>query len=155
MTTAGDIDRLLLLAVVSTMIPARTTADPMPAASDLPEFQDMPTEEATAIYGPLLERLRLRDAAENTPPFASLDQKARESILREMETEQPGLVHGAVFQTLMRYYGTDAAMRGLGLEPRPPHPNGYQVEETDWGLLDPVRDKKPIYKTLPGEGEES
>ena len=34
----------------------------------------------------------------------------------------------------------------LGLEPRPPHPAGYEVEPGDWSLLDPVRAGAMVYR---------
>lgn len=151
----GGIDYELLLSVVETMIPARTGADAMPAASELREFRQMRADEAKRVYGPLLERIRSGRGEEEGGHFASLDREARESILRGIEVEQPGLLKGVVLQTLIRYYGTDTAARGLGLEVRPPHPHGYGVDDTDWSLLEPVREMKPIYKVFPGEGEQS
>jgi len=44
------------------------------------------------------------------------------------------------------YYRDDRVMRSLGMEPRAPYPKGYEVEEGDWTLLDPVRARPPIWR---------
>src|SRR6516162_1999713 len=40
----------------------------------------------------------------------------------------------------------DRVMRSLGLEPRPPYPKGFEVEQGDWSLLDPVRARPKLYR---------
>ena len=40
---------------------------------------------------------------------------------------------------LQCYYRDDRVVRSLGMEPRPPFPKGFEVEQGDWSLLDPVR----------------
>lgn len=46
------------------------------------------------------------------------------------------------------YYRDDRVMTSLGLEPRPPFPKGFDVEQGDWSLLDPVRAMKPLYRPI-------
>jgi len=36
----------------------------------------------------------------------------------------------------------------LDLEPRPPFPKGHELEQGDWTLLDPVRNKDKIYRKI-------
>lgn len=148
-------DRDLLLSLVETVIPAKRAGGAMPAASELTEFRDISSEEAQLLYGPVLELLRARSSAEASEHFASLDLQARESILRGLESDYPDVVRGAVTQTLIRYYGIDAVVQSLGLEARPPHPQGYALGETNWALLDPVRKMGSIYKPASRQGEES
>ena len=148
-------DRDLLLSLVETVVPARRAGGTMPAASELAEFRDISSEEAQLLYGPILELLRARSSAEASEQFASLDLQARESILRGLESDYPDVVRGAVSQTLIRYYGVDAVVEALGLEARPPHPQGYALGETNWALLEPVREMDSIYKAAPRPGEES
>ena len=49
----------------------------------------------------------------------------------------------------------DEVAEGLGLEARPPHPGGYSLKETDWALLDPVKQMDPLYRKADGPGDES
>jgi hypothetical protein len=39
-------------------------------------------------------------------------------------------------------------MQSLGMEARPPFPQGYEVPEGDWSMLDPVRARGSIYKKV-------
>lgn len=53
-----------------------------------------------------------------------------------------------LLQTLVAqaYYRDDRVMRSLAIETRPPFPRGYEVEQGDWSLLDPVRARPPLYR---------
>jgi hypothetical protein len=53
---------------------------------------------------------------------------------------------------LLCYYRDDRVMRSLGMELRPPFPKGFEVEPGDWSLLDPVRQRGPVYRKVPGDG---
>jgi hypothetical protein len=50
---------------------------------------------------------------------------------------------------LQCYYRDDRVMRSLGLEVRPPFPKGFEVEQGDWSLLDPVRARPKLYREVP------
>lgn len=47
---------------------------------------------------------------------------------------------------LQCYYRDDRVLRSLGLEPRPPFPQGHILEQGDWSLLDPVRRRPPFWR---------
>ncbi len=58
---------------------------------------------------------------------------------------------GAAVATLTRvvlqcYYRDDRVVRSLGLEPRPPYPRGYVLDDGDWSLLGPVRARPPFWR---------
>jgi hypothetical protein len=62
-------------------------------------------------------------------------------------------VGGAPLAALVRvvllcYYRDDRVMRSLGQEARPPFPRGHVVEQGDWSLLDPVRARPPMFRTV-------
>ncbi|WP_299731925.1 hypothetical protein [uncultured Tateyamaria sp.] len=46
------------------------------------------------------------------------------------------------------YYRDDRVLTSLGLEARPPFPKGFEVDQGDWSLLDPVRAMVPIYRAV-------
>ena len=48
---------------------------------------------------------------------------------------------------LLCYYRDDRVMVSLGLEVRPPFPKGHVVEQGDWSLLDPVRSRRPFWRS--------
>ena len=37
------------------------------------------------------------------------------------------------------YYQNDKVLEALGLEARPPFPQGYHLDQMDFGLLEPVK----------------
>ena len=50
---------------------------------------------------------------------------------------------------LLCYYRDDRVMRSLDMETRPPFPMGFEMEQGDWSLLDPVRRRAPFYRKVP------
>jgi hypothetical protein len=79
-------------------------------------------------------------------PLAALDADRREAVAKEFRASG-----GAPAATLTRvvlqcYYRDDRVLRSLGLEQRPPFPQGYVLEQGDWSLLDPVRKRPPTLR---------
>ncbi|MGH7098228.1 MAG: hypothetical protein ACREE4_11295 [Stellaceae bacterium] len=54
---------------------------------------------------------------------------------------------------LQCYYRDDRVMRALGLEPRPPYPQGRVLEPGDWSLLDVVRGRPRLWRDIDGTGQ--
>ena len=48
------------------------------------------------------------------------------------------------------YYRDDRVLRSLGMEPRPPFPKGFEVEQGDWSLLEPVKRRGKLYREVGG-----
>lgn len=48
--------------------------------------------------------------------------------------------------TVQNYYSDDRVMRSLGMENRPPFPGGYSLDQGDWSLLDPVRQRAEFFR---------
>ena len=81
--------------------------------------------------------------------FADLDAPRRDAVaakLREAGGEALMRVTRIVLQC---YYRDDRVMRSLDLEVRPPFPKGFEVEQGDWSLLDPVRARPKFYREVP------
>jgi hypothetical protein len=81
-------------------------------------------------------------------PFASLDQARREAMAAELRAKGGAAVSTLARVILQCYYRDDRVVRSLGLEPRPPYPKGYVLDDGDWSLLDPVRARSPIWRRL-------
>ena len=82
-------------------------------------------------------------------PLANLGEAARDEVTRQFRGSG-----GAAAATLTRvvlqcYYRDDRVVRSLGLELRPPFPRGYELEQGDWSLLDPVRARPPMWRRVP------
>jgi hypothetical protein len=82
-------------------------------------------------------------------PLADLDPARREAVAKEFRNSG-----GAAAATLTRvvlqcYYRDDRVLRSLGLELRPPFPQGYTLEQGDWSLLDPVKARPSMWRRVP------
>jgi hypothetical protein len=125
------------------MIPA-SDAYAVPAADDAAIFAD--------IAGSLGRDLGdVRTALEALATlaggaFAELDA-ARAAAVAEafLASDTPSVaVLGRL--VLLCYYRDDRVLRSLGMEPRPPFPQGHVVEQGDWSLLDAVRGRPPLWR---------
>jgi hypothetical protein len=81
--------------------------------------------------------------------FADLEPARREAAavrLHESGGEALMYLNRIILQC---YYRDDRVMRSLGLEVRPPFPKGFEVEQGDWSLLDPVRARPKLFREVP------
>jgi hypothetical protein len=79
-------------------------------------------------------------------PFADLDQERREAVAARLREEGGEALTCFSRIILQCYYRDDRVMRSLGMEPRPPFPKGFELEQGDWSLLDPVRRRPKLYR---------
>jgi hypothetical protein len=82
-------------------------------------------------------------------PFAALDTARRAEVATRLRAEGGPPIGVLTRIVLLCYYRDDRVMVSLGLEPRPPFPKGHVIEQGDWSLLDPVRDRKPFWRPVP------
>jgi hypothetical protein len=132
-----------LKAFANTMIPA-SAGYGVPGADDPMILAD-------------IERSLERDTADVCTALADLDAVAegrfadlpidRRLAIAERWRREGGPTVAALCRiVLLCYYRDDRVMRSLGQEPRPPFPQGHQVEQGDWSLLDPVRKRAPFWR---------
>ena len=79
-------------------------------------------------------------------PLAKLDAARREAVAREFRASGGAAAATLVRVVLQCYYRDDRVLRSLGLELRPPFPKGYELEQGDWSLLDPVKARPSILR---------
>ena len=80
--------------------------------------------------------------------FADLEDDHRADVTKALREVGGAPLAALVRVVLLCYYRDDRVMRSLGQEARPPFPRGHVVEQGDWSLLDPVRARKPMYRTV-------
>ena len=78
--------------------------------------------------------------------FAELSKEGRDQIGAVLRETHPSSAHLVASLTMQCYYRDDRVMRSLGMEPRPPHPEGYEIKQGDWSLLEPVRGREAFYR---------
>jgi hypothetical protein len=125
-----------LRAVAAMIIPASTEYD-VPGADDAAIQADMLAtlgRDAPAVSAALDHLARLAGQ-----PLASLDPARRDAVAKEFRASGGPAAAALVRVVLQCYYRDDRVLRSLGLELRPPFPKGYELEQGDWSLLDPVK----------------
>jgi hypothetical protein len=135
-----------LRCIAEMMIPASAEYG-VPSAGDDAIFADILQSFGRDIEH-VLTVLRMLDETAGGV-FADLEPARREAAaarLRESGGESLMYLSRIILQC---YYRDDRVMRSLGLEPRPPFPKGFEVEQGDWSLLDPVRARPKLYREVP------
>jgi hypothetical protein len=110
---------------------------------------NVPGADDTAIQADMLATLgrdtaAVREALDHLArlsgtPLAELDAIRREAVAKEFRASGGAAAAALIRVVLQCYYRDDRVLRSLGLELRPPFPKGYELEQGDWSLLDPVK----------------
>ena len=130
-----------LRCLVEMMIPASAEYD-VPSAGDEAIFGEI-LRSLGRDAGPVTAVLQMLDA---DGPFADIDPQRRDAIAARLRETGGGALAYLTRIILQCYYQDDRVMRSLGMEPRPPFPEGFEVEQGDWSLLDPVRGRPKLYR---------
>jgi hypothetical protein len=78
--------------------------------------------------------------------FSNLSNEQRTKVTEIFRDSHPANANLIVALTTQCYYRDDRVVVSLGMEPRPPHPEGYTVEQGDWSLLDQMRTRAEFYR---------
>ncbi len=138
-------ERRTLRCAVALMIPASAKHD-LPGADDETIFADIVRSlgrDARAVR----EALALLDAL-GAAPLDSLSAPQQMAVVQRLRQEHALLCHTLANVTTRCYYRDERTMLSLGMQARPPFPLGFSVEEGDWSLLDPVRQRPPLYRPV-------
>jgi hypothetical protein len=138
--------RRSLRCLAEMIIPASAEYD-VPSAGDAVIFADIlrsfgrDTDHVVAV-------LRTLDVLAGGV-FAELEPSRREAVAARLHEAGGDALMYLTRIVLQCYYRDDRVMRSLGLEVRPPFPKGFEVEQGDWSLLDPVRVRPPFFREVP------
>jgi hypothetical protein len=137
-TPLSEHGRAQLRILVGRMIPASAEFG-VPGADDRLIFDDiLQTLEPQA--GPAIDMLAAIEGLDHVA-IATVDA----AIQRLLQTHQAAM--GQLIAVVAQcYYRDDRVMRSLDMEPRPPFPKGFEVEQGDWSLLDPVRARPKLWR---------
>jgi hypothetical protein len=143
----SDEQRNTLSMLCDLMIPASTDGK-MPAASTLglyDDVSDLSDGDLQTLSGGLDE---LQAAAQSglKHSYSDLSAQDAQSVFDDLRPQLRRFAGVFTVQTAARYYSNDQVMVLIGLEPRPPWPQGNTVKQGDWSLLDPVRKRAPMYR---------
>jgi len=132
-----------LSAMLDVLIPAR---EGIPGAGALglalAVLDDARATEQQAMLDDLLDQLP--DDLEAREPAE------REEILRRLESDTPASFGSVVNMAYTAYYTDPRVLRGIsertGYNPGPPQPDGYLLPAFDPELLEPVRNRHPLWR---------
>jgi hypothetical protein len=134
----SDQERKDLRAFAGAIIPA-SARHGVPGADDDRIFADI-----VASIGRDLDDVRA--ALKKLAGITGLAPAARLEKANAFRAEGGPLVVAIARVVIQCYYRDDRVMRALGQEPRSPFPKGHVVEQGDWSLLDPVRQRAPFWR---------
>lgn len=89
--------------------------------------------------------LRLVDAAAGGR-LAAVAEAERAALLADFRAAHPALAAVVGGVIARGYYRDDRVMISIGMEVRPPFPHGFELEQGDWSILDPVRARGRKYR---------
>lgn len=135
-----------LRCVAGMMIPA-SSAFGVPGADDDTIFADIVSHvgQDLALVRQALRRLDSLAGG----VFADCDPGTRQAAAAAFQAAGGAVATALTRVVVQCYYRDDRVMQSLGMEVRPPFPKGFEVEQGDWSLLDPVRVRKPFYRRVP------
>jgi hypothetical protein len=136
-------DQETLRTIVRHMIPPSEDFG-TPGADDPAIFADI-VRSVQRDRAALGQALRAVDAASGGR-LVALRETEQATVLARFRADEPALAAILEAVTVRCYYRDERVLKSIGMEPRPPFPRGYEIEEGDWSLLDPVRARGPVYR---------
>ena len=132
--------------IAGIMIPA-SAEFAVPSADDDAIFDDVLRSLGRDLIAVRTALIRLSEMAGGN--FRGLDAARAEAVAHEFLSTDGPHVTALGRAVLQCYYRDDRVVRSLGLEPRPPFPKGHTLEQGDWSLLDPVRNRPKMWRDAP------
>jgi hypothetical protein len=142
-----------LAALLDTLIPPSADGR-LPGAGEVGVARAV-AQRAPTLGPMVVQALAILDelaAARGARDFAALAATERPAVLQAWSEAHPLLLPALIFHGYAAYYGERRVVEALGLEHRPPFPQGYPLEPTDPSRLDAMRRRKRMYRSIPGSG---
>ena len=102
-------------------------------------LRTLPDLHAMVVEG--LRELDTQARQQYARAFVEVDEAERAALVA-----MQGFSYALVPHAYVAYYQQDRVLEAIGIEPRPPHPEGYAVPPSDLSLLDPVKARGPRYR---------
>jgi gluconate 2-dehydrogenase subunit 3-like protein len=78
--------------------------------------------------------------------FVELSKENKSAAMNALAVSEHAFPPILLMHVYAGYYQNTRVVTALGLEARPPHPQGYHMEPNDLTLLDPVRGRPKLYR---------
>lgn len=137
--------REVLKRLLRAMIPASEEFQ-VPAADDDAIFADILHTGGKQLT---IANRALESLAQQIPDYPVSDAEGDGDPLADrFRSEHPDLASLLTMLTMQCYYRDDRVMKSLHIPVRPPFPEGYEIDDGDYSLLDPVRARGAIYRRV-------
>ena len=143
-------DQGATLDLVLNLIIAPSQDGRMPGAAEYDVLGYM-IEAAPSALPVLCVELDELDAAAQSQfgtSFASLALSDAQVIVEARRRADPQFMAELARQTIACYYQQDQVVVAIGMQARPPFPQGYEVRMGDLSLLEPVRARGQMYRDV-------
>lgn len=138
---AGD-EKSTLASVLDVLLPERDDGR-LPGAGALGLADAV---DSTTRASPLRPGIAAALASLASGGFSAGSPSEKLARLQALAQEAPAVFQALLAQAYGAYYTHPSVVETLGLPPRPPFPNGYDVPPTDFSVLDPVRRRAKLYR---------
>jgi len=118
----------------------------MPGAADVGFFDHMDSHEIRPWIQEGLLHVVEESQATYGKELSALNGAEQGQLIDSLRGRFRQFFNGLTTQVINCYYQHDDVLEAIGLEARPPFPNGYPVEEGDLALLEPVFLRGKIYR---------
>jgi hypothetical protein len=146
-TAAALDDQAFMNALFDLVIPPSASGD-LPGAGALGLSPDVATAlRADPLLGPLIEAgvQAVREAALSQRPdgLPGMAPEAGTKVVEsQLASSHPLLIMGLARYLYPAYYQHPKVLEGIGEAPRPPFPEGFDVEATDAGLFEKLQARR-------------
>ena len=143
----NDVRSAILDRVLDLIVPPSADGR-LPGAAELgvPDYLLANAPDALVVLCRELDMLEARTRERFARGFCELDAAQRQSLVDETRAQDPTFMSRLALETVTCCYQHDRVLEALGLETRPPYPQGFQVIAGDLTLLGPVRRRGKLYR---------
>jgi len=147
--TLSDQEHHMLEILMGMMIPASQEFG-IPGADDAQIFANIISKTVPyhALIAEELGGLNKLSESRCGDVFSDIDSDQRSALMQEFDRSNSLLSRVLLSIAVQCYYQDDRILESLGIEARSPYPAGYEVEQGDWSLLDPVRQREKLYREI-------
>ncbi len=148
-TAFSDAEREALKVISGLMIPASDEYD-LPGADEAQIFADVLNRLGSApdLISDGVRALNDSARAQHQKNFVDVPDSDRPALVQGLFAGHTTFLRTLMATVIQCYYEDARVMRSLDMELRPPFPGGFEVEQGEWSLLDPVRRRPPFYRKV-------
>lgn len=138
--------RPVLQALLDTMIPANQELSAPSGGTEeiVDDVVATLTGNSVELVTSFLDKLTTLEGGS----FAELDASSRWQQFKELERTDGHAIRVLGGILLQCYYRNDAVLQSLGMDARSPFPQGNEVGQGDWSLLEPVKRRGKLYREV-------